>query len=137
VKEIFADTSGWMACADSGDPHHHAALERRNEWLEDGGVLIATDYIVDETLTLLRIRLGLPAAKKWWEAVSGSPRVTILTLTGEDLEEARRLFFKYRDKEFSFTDCTCFALMKRRKIRTALATDRHFKQAGFSCLPEK
>ena len=61
-----------MACADSADPAHHAATKARDTWLEQGGLLITTDYIADETLTLIRIRLGHAAAEAWWRQVDGS-----------------------------------------------------------------
>jgi len=61
MKGVFVDTAGWMACADQGDPA-----------LEQGNVLVTTDYVIDETLTLIRMRLGLAAAKTWWEQLEGS-----------------------------------------------------------------
>jgi predicted nucleic acid-binding protein len=50
-------------------------------------------------------------------------------------ERARALFFRYRAKDFSFTDCTSFALMRELRLREALTIDRHFRQAGFQMLP--
>jgi predicted nucleic acid-binding protein len=47
----------------------------------------------------------------------------------------RRWFFKWRDKQFSFTDCTNFVVMKERRLRRALTSDRHFIQAGFEAVP--
>jgi predicted nucleic acid-binding protein len=48
---------------------------------------------------------------------------------------ARGLFFRYRDKDFSFTDCTSFVVMQELKLREVLTTDRHFAQAGFTVKP--
>jgi len=137
MKVLFADTSGWMACADKNDPVHKNALAARNEWLQSGGTILLTDYVVDETLTLLRMRLGLASAKTWWESVSSSPRVRIQYLSGDILESARTQFFKFRDKTYSFTDCTSFAVMKAENLKKALSTDHHFSQAGFQCLPQR
>jgi predicted nucleic acid-binding protein len=135
-KDLFVDSGGWMACADSSDPLHSASVQSRDEWLERGGRLLTTDYVVDESLTLLRVRLDLRAAKKWWSAVSASARVRIHHLDGDCLEAARAIFFRYADKDFSFTDCTSFALMRRLRLRQVLTTDHHFTQAGFRRLPE-
>jgi predicted nucleic acid-binding protein len=33
------------------------------------------------------------------------------------------------------TDCTSFVVMKERRIRAALTSDRHFRQAKFDVLP--
>ena len=47
----------------------------RDDWLEREGVLITSDYIIDETLTLLRFRSGCVSAEEWWHAIAGSKRV--------------------------------------------------------------
>jgi predicted nucleic acid-binding protein len=72
MKGLFVDTAGWMACADAADPAHESACKARDAALEAGTLLITTDYVTDETLTLIRMRVGLPAAKAWWEQVQGS-----------------------------------------------------------------
>ena len=36
----------------------------RDQWLASGGVLTTTDYVIDETLTTLRFRLGLMRPKR-------------------------------------------------------------------------
>ena len=135
MRWLFADTAGWMACADAGDPDHEAACTVRDDWLEHQGLLITSDYIIDETLTLLRFRLGLSAAEEWWQDIAGSRRVVRELIHEERAERARHLFFRHRDKDFSFTDCTSFALMRELRIREALTTDKHFRQAGFQMLP--
>ena len=50
-------------------------------------------------------------------------------------DKARGLFFRYRDKEFSFTDCTSFVVMRELKLREALTTDHHFAQISFTLKP--
>lgn len=135
MKPLFVDTAGWVACADKADPSNQAAVASRDQWLEAGGLLLTTDYVVDETLTLLRFRLGLAAAAAWWRQVEASSRLRWESISLARADVARGLFFRYRDKEFSFTDCTSFAVMKELKIREALTTDRHFAQMGFVMKP--
>jgi len=45
------------------------------------------------------------------------------------------MFFRHRDKDCSFTDCTSFVVMREPRVRDALTTDRHFRQAGFQVVP--
>jgi predicted nucleic acid-binding protein len=66
MSAVFVDTGGWMACADVADPAHRPSTAARDEALEAGRILVTTDFVVDETLTLVRFRLGLAAATKWW-----------------------------------------------------------------------
>lgn len=135
MKALFVDTAGWMACADAGDPAHEPACKARDAALEAGLLLVTTDYVMDETLTLIRMRLGLPAAKLWWEQIEGSLRVRWEWVGAERAEKARKAFFRYRDKNYSFTDCTSFVVMQELRLKEALTTDRHFRQMGFQLLP--
>jgi uncharacterized protein len=135
VRAVFVDTAGWMACADGADPTHARARDARDAALAAGRLLVTTDYVVDETLTLLRMRLGLPAAEAWWSQVETSSRVRWQWIDAARAEKARALFFRHRDKEYSFTDCTSFVVMREIRLKEALTTDRHFRQAGFQLLP--
>lgn len=131
MKPLFVDTAGWVACADGADPHHREAVGARDQWLDSGGMLITTDYVADETLTLLRLRLGLDAASAWWRQVDGSSRLRWEAISPARADKAREWFFRHRDKEYSFTDCTSFVVMRELRLREALTTDHHFTQAGF------
>lgn len=135
MKELFTDTAGWMACADQNDPAHVVAVQTRDRWLESGGRLLTTDYIIDETLTLLRMRLGLSATEMWWAQVEGSTLLRWEWIGIERIDRAREIFFRFRDKDYSFTDCTSFVVMKELRLNQALTTDRHFGQMGFETLP--
>jgi predicted nucleic acid-binding protein len=48
----------------------------------------------------------------------------------------RPVFVDTDDKDFSYTDCTSFAVMQLLGLDTAFAFDQHFRQFGFVCLPE-
>ncbi|MGH8673391.1 MAG: type II toxin-antitoxin system VapC family toxin [Burkholderiales bacterium] len=136
MKALFVDTAGWMMLADEGDPQHANARSFRDEWLASAGILVSSNFVMDETLTLIRMRLGLDAAERWWEQVEGSPRVHWEWIDPARSEKARHWFFRWRDKDFSFTDCSSFVVMKERRLRAALTNDRHFAQAGFQLCPQ-
>jgi len=135
MKRFFVDTAGWMAMADSKNPRHTASLNFRDQWFENGAIIVTSNYILDETLTLIRMRLGIEAAKKWWGQVSESPRCNVEWITPERAEKAVHWFFRWQDQSFSFTDCTSFILMRELHIKDALTGDRHFITAGFQIHP--
>ncbi len=58
---VFVDTGGWMACADRSDPAHTACREARDQVLEGGQALVTTDFVIDETLTLIYPSQTAPA----------------------------------------------------------------------------
>ncbi len=135
MKALFVDTAGWISLSDSADPHHKACCAARDDWLRHGGLLVSTDFIQDETLTLIRFRLGFKSAKLWWDQVESSSRLRWEWIDALRAEKARRWFFYWRDKDFSFTDCTSFVVMRELRLRKALTTDAHFRQAGFQMVP--
>lgn len=135
MKRLFVDTAGWMAMADSRDPLHRKSVQCRDQWLEDGAILVTSDYVIDETLTLLRMRIGLGAAKKWWQMVSDSPRCKKEWITPDHLGKAVQWFFQWQDQSFSLTDCTSFIVMRELGIEDALTADNHFSIAGFCIHP--
>jgi len=135
VRLMFVDTAAWVAAADHADAAGSAVRKARDQWLSEGGVLVTTDYVIDETLTTIRFRLGLDAAEAWWLQIDGSSRLRMESIDEARRERALALFFRYRDKEFSFTDCCSFVLMRELHIRRALTLDHHFRQAGFEVVP--
>jgi predicted nucleic acid-binding protein len=44
------------------------------------------------------------------------------------------MFAARDDKEWSLTDCISFVVMHQQGLTQAIATDRHFGQAGFQTL---
>ena len=135
MNAVFVDTAGWMASADLADPDHPRSLAARDAALEAGRILVTTDFVADETLTLLRARLGLRAAAEWWRTIESTPRVRWERIDSERFEKARQIFFQHHDKDYSFTDCTSFVVMRELRLTQALTADRHFRQMGFQVLP--
>lgn len=138
MNRLFIDTSGWMMLLNGEETYHEEARATRDTWLSSGGILLTTNYVVDETLTLVRVRLDLDAAESWWNDVTASRRVVVEEIGVLRAARARQdWLFKYRDKGFSFTDCTSFVVMRELRIKNALTTDHHFQQAGFTRLPDQ
>ena len=135
MNAVFVDTGGWMACADRSNPVHTACTSARDATLEAGRILVTTDFVVDETMTLIRIRLGLAAANAWWQQIDGSRRLRWERVESDRFERARQLFVQYRDKDLSFTDCTSFAVMRELRVTTVITTDDHFRQVDVDVLP--
>jgi hypothetical protein len=124
-----------MACADRADPAYAACRAARDAALEAGQTLVTSDFVVDETLTLIRFRLGLQAADMWWRQIDDSARLRWERIDHERFERGQQLFFQYDDQDLSFTDCTSFAVMRELKLTTVITTDVHFHQVGFEVLP--
>jgi len=130
-KRIFIDTSAFLALEDESDEHHEEAIRFRDQELLRGNYeLVTTSYILDETLTLLRSRLGIPASIDFSKKIRRSQVVKVLSVSKEVEEKALELFEKYDEKTFSFTDCVSFVVMREKGIQEAFTFDEHFVQMG-------
>lgn len=124
---IFVDTSAWCAYFDKTDAEHTSASQLMNQLTLP---LITSNYIIDETLTLIQDRMGHHLAIKIGKQFFAEQIVQLARITIDDETAAFKIFNRYADKNFSFTDCTSFALMERLKVKTAFAFDEHFAQFG-------
>lgn len=132
---VLVDTSAFYAIQSTGDAREHALVRTEAERFEaDHATLVTTDYVLDETYTLLRSALGhRPAVRFGREVRRGG--IEIVQVDPGIQEEAWGIFERYADKDFSFTDCASFAVMRRGKIGLAFTLDRHFRQFGFEIAP--
>ena len=124
---IFTDTSAWYAYIDKSDADHAAAVKLVKNLNRP---LITSNYIFDETLTLVKLRIEYHVAINLGQKLWGQEVASLARVTEEDESKAWEIFVQYKDKGFSFTDCTSFAIMERLKIDTAFAFDDHFIQYG-------
>jgi predicted nucleic acid-binding protein len=123
----FVDTSGWYAWLVSDDPDH----SRATAWMGSRrGRLVTTDYVLDEALTLLRARKEENRAKELGQGVLAETCAALIWVEPEDVQEAWQVFQRFRDKDWSFTDCVSRVVMMRLKIKEAFAFDDHFRQFG-------
>jgi predicted nucleic acid-binding protein len=99
--------------------------------------LTTANYVVDETVTLLRVRHSHEAAVDFLETVEQSSSLALEWMDTDRFQSASAFFRGHRDREWSFTDCVSFCLMRELRIRDAFTTDHHFKQAGFVPLLKK
>jgi len=137
--KLFVDTSAYIAYYNVRDKNHDAARSfiKRIVNEELGPVIFYTsDYIFDETVTVIfRLTRNKELAIKVGGYILGSKVTKIIYVDEEIFNDAWKLFIKYRDKEWSFTDCTSFTIMNKFNIKNAFSFDNHFRQAGYKTLP--
>jgi predicted nucleic acid-binding protein len=124
---IFVDIGAWYASVVPDDDNHPAA---RN-WLDGNAQpLVTTDYVMDETLTLFKMRGYASVAMEWGEMLLTGELADIILITEDDIQQAWHTFRQFHDKAWSFTDCTSKVIMQRLGITRAFAFDHHFRQFG-------
>ena len=136
-RPVFVDTGAWKAFVDAKDEFHRPVKGQFERCRSEKIVMETTDYVLSETLTLLRLRPGLghQVAVGFGRMVQASQVIHINSISPELFQKGWEIFQRYADKDFSFVDCTSFALMEKKEIREALALDAHFTQYGFERRP--
>ncbi len=127
---IFVDTTIWASAIDASDSLHEdgsAVLKALA-----GGELpsaVTTDFVLDETLTLLKTRGGRPEtiARAIGDIMS-SPNLDLVYVDDELFETALRTYQKY--ERLSFTDAVTLVVMQQRKIKEIFSHDEDFDVKG-------
>ena len=124
---IFVDTGAWFALVVPTDPDHEAAVA----WFDGNrDPVLTSDYVVDETLTLLRVRGERRRAVALGRRFFAGQIARVHHLSEADVMGAWEIFERFSDKDWSFTDCTSKLLIERLGIARAFAFDGHFRQFG-------
>ena len=124
----FADTSFWFGLQERHDGRHAQARELAARGV---GRVVTTNHVVGETWTLLRRRSGHGAAVGFVDRLMALPDTEVVHVDEATEAEAWRWLRARPEREYSFVDATSFAVMRRRRIREALAFDGDFNAAGF------
>lgn len=131
MSALLADTSFFVAYLNPREDCHALAVG----WMTDSSERIVTsEWVLAELGNFLAQGPNRRLFGALVRALSAEKRVDIVPADHASFLDALNLYVRRPDQSWSFTDCTSFRLMKSRKIRDALTTDRHFEQAGFRAL---
>jgi uncharacterized protein len=130
--EIFVDTSGFYSLLSSQDESHNEAADILKKAKKTNQLFVTTDYIIDETATLLNARGIGHLAGILFDTVTVTQVCRMEWMDHERFNKTQIYFEKHLDHAWSFTDCFSFLIMKELKLRNALTKDYHFREAGFT-----
>jgi uncharacterized protein len=133
--KMFVDTSAWFALNDRKDQHHARAVAFMQRLKVNPVLFLTTDYIVDETVALLRFKVSHQEVLSFLQLFERSTQIIREQVTPEHLRRAEEIFSGYRDKRWSFTDCVSFAFMEEKDLEDAFVFDANFSQFGIRVHP--
>ena len=133
-NSIFVDTGWFKGLIDHKDGHHDEAVEILKVIVKDKTPLITTNFVVDETFTLVRDKCGVYGAKMLFDWMQKfGMQMTTERVRAEDEGRVWKWFW-YDWRELSYTDCTSFAVMERLGLKKSVTFDEHFEMAGFGLI---
>ncbi|TQQ81489.1 type II toxin-antitoxin system VapC family toxin [Halonotius roseus] len=129
---VFVDTGVFFAHHDTDADRHADAVAALDAVLDgEYGQPYTSDYVLDETVTLTRVRTNsFGAAETVAERIQGKPPhpdvIELLHVEPDDVTAAMATFRRYSDHELSFTDAMTIHLCESRGIDTVLSFDADF-----------
>jgi predicted nucleic acid-binding protein len=125
---IFVDASFFFAFFSEIDENHVRAVEVLQELeghkLPD--VLVTTDHVVFETITLTRYRISHERAVFVGERLYSEKMARIHRASFDEQRAAFDFFKRHADQKYSVVDCLSFVVMESLGIHEALAVDADF-----------
>lgn len=132
TNRVFLDTSFFKGFVDSGDEFYSKAIAIMQKMYQKGLQLVTSNFVIDESFTLLRVKAGVESAKKLHNFFANEGRdIEVARVEARDEQSVWDWFWNDWSK-LSYTDCTSFAVMKRLGLTQVATFDKHFAQAGFS-----
>lgn len=139
--KLFVDTWGWLTLRDRREVHHQTVTDFYRDFRAQDGLVYTTDYVLDETLTLLFKRLPFVQARESLEILEEAIQAGYLNLewiTPDRFTETKKLRLRLQDKPLiSFTDLSSMVVMQELDIPIILTGDAHFTHVGlgFQIMP--
>lgn len=134
AEAVLLDSFGLIATLNQRDHWHEAAKEL---WLKLGrrGVpIVISDWIIAETGNGLARTASRGLFVSTVRMLQTNAKVHVVNVEGKLLDRALQLYEKASDKGWGLVDCSSFELMRALRLHHAFTGDRHFQQAGFTCL---
>ena len=138
MNDVFVDTWAWYALADERDTDHEVARLATDDLIEREVMLMTTNFVLDEATTLIRYKLGHTIAIKFRQTIrqlNEDELLNVVRISESHEAAAGEVFEHYADQDFSFTDCTSFAVMRELGLSEAFTGDKHFATMGFQLIP--
>ena len=131
---LFVDTWGWVALHNRRETRHDEVKAFYRQYRLSGAKIYTTDYVLDETLTLIFRRLPFELANISMKSINDAIEQGYLRLewmSPSRFEEAKVLRLKFDDKSrISFTDLTSMVVMKEIGVTDVITGDEHFEHVG-------
>jgi predicted nucleic acid-binding protein len=132
LRAVFVDTGAWVALRYGRDQHHARARALMRRLRTDGLGLVTTEWVMAESVTLLKARGAVDDALALGEAIQGGRLGYVVESTAERRRHAWDLFVRYRERRVGWVDCASFAVMEELGLDRFLGFDDDFVRAGFT-----
>jgi uncharacterized protein len=130
MRSVIVDSSAFLSLEDPAERSHDDTVAAVREFVSSRVRLLTTNFVFDESYTLILTRLGRARAVSWGESLQAGKLIELLRVDQVHERRAWEIIVAFEDKDFSYTDATTFAVAENLGIDEALSLDRHFHEFG-------
>ena len=134
MSTLLIDTSALHALNYARDDNHTQAITYFKS-LAGRVKPILTEWVFVETMNLTKSRLGPQYAIAFGRQLKTSKAFYPLVLTDMDKRATWDIFEQYQDRQWSYVDCSVFAVAQRLRVSKVFTFDHHFNQMGLAVVP--
>jgi hypothetical protein len=122
---VFLDTGVLFSAFNEKDEYHLDALGiYLSAFSRKWGAVYTSEYILDEVITLLKVKTTPQNALKFLKSALVSKILTVIRIDERIFEESCKIFEKYHEKiGLSFTDATTIAIIEMLEIEYIASFD--------------
>ncbi len=128
MQLALIDTGPLFSIANRAEVHHASALATASAWLTARNEFVILDWIFDETMTLIKARLGSAVAIQTGRNLRHNPVYRWIAVKPDDEREVWSIFQQYADKRWSYTDCALLVMARRLNVKQIFSYDAHIVQ---------
>lgn len=132
--DFLVDTSAIVAFTVRSEVHHQAAKQFFQNYNQTKWVVLST--IFNETVTWHRTKISPIASVEIGKALREEHHY--IHLSAAEDEAVWQAFCSYKDKSWSYTDCSLLVMSQKLEIPNIISFDKHIRQMaglGVICLP--
>ena len=126
---VFVDTSALIAFMVQDDKFYDDSCNIFNKLLSEKTIILSSNYVLLETMSLLNSRIGIEAIKVLKNDIL--PVIKTYWIDEDIHNYCINIQIASNRKTISFVDYTSFEIMRRLGIVHAFTFDNHFKEMGF------
>jgi predicted nucleic acid-binding protein len=134
MNDLFLDTGYVIALISKKDERRKRAQELSREVKQTRPRIVTTQAVLVEVANALAAPQVRGTAAAYINMLRKEPFVDIVPTSQGLLQRGFSLYTTRQDKDWGWTDCMSFVVMRDQGLRDVLAHDRDFKQAGFNAL---
>lgn len=122
--KVFADSNYFISLFNPADSNNAKATELFHQLQSQQAVLIASNLIFAEVVTILSQRQNRASALGAGEHLFADPQITMIHVDSELHHATWEVFRTIEKKNVSFVDCSIIAIMQAENIKSLLTFDR-------------